>query len=125
MPFRPPERIFDALLENSEAIEVAFDAIVSDSFTLAATSNGGKLHEVPAFSALFFRGLPEVEVRLNRILNPSRIKVTVSGIFCHKTPIVAYSGGGVTGSCELSDLTFISTYGAKLTGGGIAHLHWD
>jgi hypothetical protein len=121
MPYLPPPRIGSVLSRHQPDIVCVIGRAIDDSFRHAVVTNGGKPDEVRMFSAFFFRGLPQLERDLHNILKDENITATVCGIFCHQTPRVKYTGGGVAGDCELSDLTLISAYGGRLANGGIGN----
>lgn len=82
----------------------------------AGTRNGAG--EVDRIVYFFVEGLPLLENLLNHRLTRYGISVTVSGIFCHKSPKVIHSANSI---CELSDIAFLSTYGRVLPEGGLGN----
>jgi hypothetical protein len=121
MPYSPPDRISDVLAKKEYDLVEAIGQSVTESFQRAIQANGRKPDEVRMFSSFFFLGLPVLERRINYILRNDTITTTVCGIFCHQTPVVRYIPSVDKGTCELSDITFIVTYGARLRDGGLGN----
>ena len=112
MSYHPRQKISVGLQAHRFAIEEAITNAVDLSFQAAEAGTRSAAQE-PDFIAYFFLdGLHRLEVSLNAILLSSRIRVTLSGIFCHQTPKVYPSVGGVQTptSCELGDLLLVSLY---------------
>ena len=137
MPYLPPSRISDVLANNRDSLVQCIGVTVAESLESAVALNGGKPNEVWMLYSFFVRGLPALERRLNSILGQFALRVTISGILCHKNPLVefqyepavpAYAGlprrGGkdlVKGRCEIADIAFLTTYGGRLLGEGIGN----
>lgn len=112
MSYHPRQRISTSLQSHRFAIEEAITNAVDLSFQAAEAGTRSAAQE-PDFIAYFFLdGLHRLETALNAILQSSRVRVTLSGIFCHQTPKVYPSVGGVETptSCELGDLLLVSLY---------------
>ena len=62
----------------------------------------------------FFSMLPSLEVWLNDILQKSKVKVQVKGVFCHKSgslgPVVDFNESPDRKGCELADLLILVTH---------------
>ncbi len=120
MPYRPPNRVVDALSECRSDTIAVIGQTITEAFQVAIQSNG-KAGEIQMLSAFFYNGLPALQRRLNRVLNDSGVSVTICGIFCHQTPVVKYTPSGSSKGCELSDVTFITTYGNQLLHRGLGN----
>lgn len=143
MPFLPPPRISDVLAQNRETIVDTIGTTIAESLESAVAANGGQPHDVWMLYSFFMRGMPALERRLNNILGAFSIRVTISGILCHKNPLVEFQYDRprrvesrsirlkgrpppnlmetVNGRCELADIAFLTTYGGRLRGGGIGN----
>ncbi len=128
---------------NRDAITNCIGVTVAESLESAVAANGGRPNEVWMLYSFFIRGLPALERRLNNILGAFSIRMTISGILCHKNPLVEFQYDRetlydwtlqsaacltlrrrpeiVTARCELADVTFLATYGGRLRGGGIGN----
>lgn len=78
----------------------------------------GQPGEVDRLVYFFLEGLPAIESQFNGILADSRVRATLSGIFCHQTPHVNPIPPSRTTppGCELGDILFLVTYGRRLRG---------
>ena len=118
MPYRPPPSILGPLtMERSNIVEDIRNAVryALERAQAGTRSSPGEVDRVVYF---FVEGLPLIEDMLNRRLTRYGINVTVSGIFCHKSPKVVHSNNSI---CELADIAFLSTYGGMLPGGGLGN----
>lgn len=143
MPFQPPSRISDVLALHRDTLVNCIGVTIAESLESAIAQNGNRLDEIWMLYSFYYRGLPVLERRLNTILNPSSVRVTISGILCHKNPVVEFEYErevypqprqralfgqspqprmeSVTGRCELADIAFLATYGGRLPSGGIGN----
>jgi hypothetical protein len=121
MPYRPPDRIIDVFSRREADLLRTIGQTLSETFQHALQTNGGKPDEVRMFSSFFYIGLPNLQRRMNHVLGNEKIRTSICGIFCHKTPIVKYEPPVGKGSCELADITFIVTYGRKLSHSGLGN----
>ena len=122
MPYRPPYAILSPLILTKARILETIASVISYSFTMAETNHGARTTEVDRLLYFFVEGLPVLESSLRRLLRPHHVDVTISGIFCHKTPMVRSTAPRASaGSCELSDLAFIATYGRIINSDGLGN----
>jgi hypothetical protein len=144
MPYQPPPRIADVLSMHRQSIIECIGVTVAESLESAIAANGGMPNEIWMLYSFFHRGLPALERRLNQVLGHTNIRVTISGILCHKNPIVEFEyqraiprqGRAIriinhtvpapkmetiNGRCELADIAFLATYGGRMPGGGIGN----
>jgi hypothetical protein len=111
MPYRPPSALRKTLETERNQIAHRISEAVNDSFQKAQQVLVEGVGEIEKLIFFFMEGLPQIEGSLNELLSQHRVMVTVSGIYCHKTPIVRSisPSQGVNG-CELGDMAFLATY---------------
>lgn len=99
-------------MSHRALIEAAITNAVDISFQAAEVGSKSRAEEPDYLAYFYLEGLHRLEVSLNAILLSSKVKVTLSGIFCHQTPKVYPTVGGhnLSQSCELGDLLLVSLY---------------
>lgn len=73
-----------------------------------------KPHEPDFVAGLVVDSTPLIYAALKAILSPHRVSVSMSAVFCHQTPQVAFNTHTVASSCELGDILFAYVHTSKL-----------
>lgn len=123
-PGPPPPQVRLALMMNRLKIEACIQAALYHALILPSNRNPRSQSNKPdEVSVLlhFFALLPDLEQRLNDLLNKDGVDVHIKGVFCHKSgclgPVVDFDVPPLGRGCELADLLMLVTHDGVDAGG--------
>ena len=102
-------------MANFGPLSEVIDTAVNVSLRTANLECRGEEEEPDKVLSFFIYGLELIENEFNRLLQGRGIRVSISGIFTHQTPMVDLASlPAGKRRCELADLFVLATYGQQL-----------
>ncbi len=128
LPRQPSPKVHLALMMNRLKIEACIQAALYHAliqpYTRGRRGSSGKPDEVSVL-VHFFALLPDLEQRLNELLNMDGVDVQIKGVFCHKSgclgPVVDFDVPPLGRGCELADLLILVTHDDVDDGGAFGN----